>query len=320
MSISDCVFLFISMRCNLSCSHCYVSSVPDKGKEMDFTVVERSFDLFTTLGIRDFRITGGEPTTHPQFKKIVSFLFANNIRLGLVTNGTKLFNTNMIDMLPMFSRCWVSVYGLTARNHHLVSGVTESKFNQLLNQVGKSATRGHPIGVSAILAPGDKALVSDFIELVYSKGIRRLRFIPLEPDGRAGTLLNVDWGNWGYEVRSIYEEIRKHHLLRSFETISINDPFDMNDQYESPDSSCLLKHRRMWSITPGGEIYPCCFNVPPVDTKVIAKIQDVNVEQKIKVFSDGLAGGSISCRGLSSTYWGSQLPQRISCPISALKL
>ncbi len=320
MSISDCVFLFVTTRCNLTCSHCYISSASDMGDVMDFKVVEQSVDLFSKLGIRDFRITGGEPTTHPQFKEIVSFLFAKGIKVGLATNGTKIFNTNMVEMLPLFSRCWVSVYGLTAYHNHLVSGIPESKFNLILNQLGKSATSGYPVGVSAILAPGDKALVSDFIELALSKGIKRIRFIPTEPDGRARAFSHVDWGDWVHEVRSIYEEIRRHPLLKRFDIVSINDPFDMNGQYKSPDSSCLLKHRRMWSILPRGDIYPCCFNVPPVDTKVIANIQDANIDLKIRAFSEGLSGESISCRGLSSTYWGSQLLQRISCPISALKI
>lgn len=287
---------------------------------MDFRVLERSFNLFYELGIRDFRLTGGEPTIHPQFKEIVSWLFAKGIKVGIATNGTRLFNPNMVDMLPMFSRCWVSVYGLTTHHNHLVSGEPESKFNQLLNQVGKCATRGYPVGVSAILAPGDKTLVSNFIELVLSTGIKRLRFIPIEPDGRAGTFLHIDWKNWEQELRLIYEEIRVHPLIRQFEFVSINDPFDMNNQYESPDSSCLLKNRRMWSVLPKGEIYPCCFNVPPVNTAIIANIQDADAEQKIRAFSEGFSEKTINCRGLSSSYWESKSLQHISCPISALKI
>lgn len=318
--ISDTVFLFITTKCNLSCSHCYVSATHHDGVEMDITVIQQTLQLFSTLGICDFRITGGEPTIHSIFNEIIYLFFENGYKVGLTTNGIKIFHKeNMISILEKLSRCWVSIYGLTAYRNRLISGIPESRYKWLLTKVGEISRCGYPTGISAILVPGDQDLISDFIEYIYSIGIKRLRFISVEPDGRAEINLDINWENWLYEVHSIYRIINDHILSHKFEFISINDPFDLSNRYKNPNDSCLIRNRRMWSILPDGEIYPCCFNVPPLSTPSITNIFEKNAAQKLLSYSDNLSN-KINCRGLSPSYWKLKNQRPITCPISALTI
>jgi len=319
ISSINTVFLFISNRCNLSCNHCYISASPNKGIDMSFPAIKRSLELFSKYDIQDFRITGGEPTLHPMFYEIVTFFFERGYKIGLTTNGMNLFSTHLMGILDMLSRCWVSVYGLTANRNNFISGIPVPKFHNLLKMVDENSKAGYPIGISAILTPHDKNLVSSFIDLIYSHGIKRLRFLFIEPDGRAKTHMNINWKDWQLEVRYIYEIIKNHLLASHFDIISVSDPFDLDNRYKHPDDSCLLMNRRMWSVLPIGEIYPCCFNVYPIKTKSVSNIFEASVVEKLSAYSNSLQD-NINCRGLNPSYWKLRNLEHISCPISAITI
>ena len=55
-------------------------------------------------------------------------------------------------------------------------------------------------------------------------------------------------------------EVQSWDEIKNFQSISINDMFNLEDRAESRMDSCLLHTRRMPAITPSGDIYRCCYN------------------------------------------------------------
>jgi organic radical activating enzyme len=82
-------------RCNLSCSCCSCAE-RDKSLEMDIDLARKVIANFAERGCKAATITGGgEPLMHPKLADMLDAFFANNIKVGLVTNGL---------LLPTFSQ------------------------------------------------------------------------------------------------------------------------------------------------------------------------------------------------------------------------
>lgn len=319
MNNSDCGFLFITESCNLSCSHCYVSAEPDIGSFMDQHTVNRALDIFQSLGISDIRFTGGEPTIHPQFAEIINLALDRGFHLGLVTNGKRFLNRKwQPNLLVKFSRCWISVYGLTASSHTFTAMSKNASLENILSFVGQKTRMGHRIGISAIISPEEVCSLSRFIEDAFNAGIRRVRFIPLEPDGRARHKVRINWVNVPMEIRKAYEIIKSHPLSNQFLSLTINNPFDLEDFSGISTNSCLLKTRQMWSIVPSGDIYTCCFNVYQ-HKHLLGNVKESTIDTKLKMKTAQLKEG-VNCRGLDKTFWREASPRNITCPISSVGL
>ena len=316
MNNRDCGFLFLTESCNLYCAHCYVSALPGVGVHMDPEIVRLSLNVFKILGINDIRLTGGEPTIHPNFKNIVDCAIGNGFRLGLITNGIMFLRPNWgKTILAQLSRCWVSVYGLTANSHGLMVGTRFNQFDKILSVVGERTSEGYCIGISASIQPGEVNFLPGFLEHAFRAGVKKLRFIPVEPDGRMEINAHFNWHMWPNEIKSAYKIILEHPIASEFEILTINNPFDFESHFKPAQNSCLLRRRQMWSIVPSGDIYPCCFNVYKKQL-CVANVIDADVCTKLKKYE--VSVGNFVCRGLNKSFWHDAYPDRVTCPISSV--
>lgn len=83
----------ITDRCNLTCPTCYASSSPTYGSHRTLEEIEKMFDtIVANEGQADvIQISGGEPTVHPDFLKILDMAKTKSIRHLMVnTNGIRL--------------------------------------------------------------------------------------------------------------------------------------------------------------------------------------------------------------------------------------
>lgn len=87
--------LEITDRCNLSCPTCYANSAPNYGDHRTLAEVERMLDAVVKSETEPdvVQISGGEPTIHPDFWKIMDMCKARPIKhLMLNTNGLRIAN------------------------------------------------------------------------------------------------------------------------------------------------------------------------------------------------------------------------------------
>ncbi len=311
------VFLFLTRSCNLACRHCYVSAGPDVSGRMSLAVFGSAVDLFQSKGVTDFRLTGGEPTVHPRFDAFLERLFSSSGPPRLITNGIRLMRMGRPEkLLDQLSRCWISVYGLSQKSHQRMAGDDALPLASILDFVGRQTRLGHWVGVSAVIGHDGRDQLLEFLRLAREHGVTRLRFIFAEPSGtalRTGAVFGVDARQ--SNARSIVECLRSFRDNNGFDVLAINDPFDLSAAAR-PWRSCELAVRGMWSVSPDGSVYSCCFNVYETEHRVA----DLTTAQGL----DGLArGGALAeayapkCRALQPGYWGNiAVP---TCPIAALK-
>ena len=100
----------ITDRCNLKCPTCYADSSPNKGRNRTIEEVEKMLDVIVANeGEPDVvQISGGEPTIHPDFFKILELAKQKPIKHLMVnTNGIKIANDEsfvkkLAEFMPNF--------------------------------------------------------------------------------------------------------------------------------------------------------------------------------------------------------------------------
>lgn len=82
------LWLHITDRCNLACSHCLFCSGPDQTRELSLEQITAHLEESVSLGCRLFALTGGEPLVHPDFRQIIEQMLAvPDSRIVILTNG-----------------------------------------------------------------------------------------------------------------------------------------------------------------------------------------------------------------------------------------
>lgn len=77
----------ITETCNFRCAHCYVSASPEKhGRKSGAATIE-ALDKLADSGVVIVELTGGECTTHPEFKDILDHASRRFHLVGVITNG-----------------------------------------------------------------------------------------------------------------------------------------------------------------------------------------------------------------------------------------
>lgn len=79
---------FITSKCNLNCSYCYVDINAGPEKDPSLEQIRHTIDALYRLGTRYVCLLGGEPLLHPKFEEIVDYLLAKGMLVSVNTNGT----------------------------------------------------------------------------------------------------------------------------------------------------------------------------------------------------------------------------------------
>ena len=82
------LWLHITDRCNLACSHCLFSSGPETTGELPLTQLRRYLDDAASQGCRTFALTGGEPLVHPDLIPLIDHILSiPESRIAILSNG-----------------------------------------------------------------------------------------------------------------------------------------------------------------------------------------------------------------------------------------
>ncbi len=124
------LYVYVTNGCNCACRHCWI--VPeDSGKAgrpvhfIDSEIFAAAIEEAMPLGLNSVKWTGGEPTIHPAFEKLLKI--QNEYGLGgrIETNGMKV----TAEMAELLQECGVtgvsvSLDGAPAATHDAVRNVS----------------------------------------------------------------------------------------------------------------------------------------------------------------------------------------------------
>ncbi|MBI4664987.1 MAG: radical SAM protein [Nitrospinae bacterium] len=184
------LYLNITERCNMACSHCYASA--GKGtRQLNRETLENLFDQAVALKIPTIVLIGGEPLMFPDFPGLVAGAVRRGLSVFTNTNGLGLNSARAEQLktagLPIIS---ISLDGPDAATHDSMRG--KGRFEKTVKGIRNSFKAGLPVGMSATLTEKTFNVAGRFVDCGLQLGIKDFHFMVMSPVGRgqnAGDLL-----------------------------------------------------------------------------------------------------------------------------------
>jgi GTP 3',8-cyclase len=180
----------VTDRCNFRCQYCMpAAGLPwlERAEILSFEEIERLVRLLVGIGIRDVRLTGGEPLVRRDFCVLVSMLAAIEDLgdLSLTTNGYLLERHADALVAAGIDRVNVSIDSLQRDRFFEIT--RRDALPQVLRGLEAIARHPevHPIKVNALAIRGfTEQEIDSFVEFARSTAfqVRFIEFMPLDAD------------------------------------------------------------------------------------------------------------------------------------------
>jgi uncharacterized protein len=235
------LYLHVTFSCPLRCAHCYAEAGPSRQGAMRVAQIEQACREAAALGFRHAVITGGEPLVHPERDALLDVLA--NLRAEVKPLLTVLRTSLSIDidnaLLRRISRSTDEVVvsldgGRETHDTRRGAGSYDLVTANLRRLVALGGDTDLSLAAVLPLAQANDAPGEAVRALARELGIRRTRFRPLLPLGRAvaSELDIIPETVWG-------------HL----------DPREMVTYGFQPVASCGIGQNLY--VEPDGRAYPC---------------------------------------------------------------
>jgi cyclic pyranopterin phosphate synthase len=183
----DIHYLRISLtdKCNMRCVYCMTEDMVFQPNDALLTAAEirRLVQIFARVGVDKIRLTGGEPTVHPDLLAIVRDIRAAGItRISMTTNGLRLAELAVPLRQAGLERVNVSVDTLDPDRFHRVT--RWGHLAKVLDGVYAAEAAGlTPVKINAVIARGfNEQDIADLARLTLSHPWQ-VRFIEMMPFG-----------------------------------------------------------------------------------------------------------------------------------------
>ncbi|MCJ8006567.1 GTP 3',8-cyclase MoaA [Lederbergia wuyishanensis] len=287
----------VTDRCNFRCQYCMPAEIfgPDfkfltQDEILSFEEIERLSRIFSKLGVKKLRITGGEPLMRKNVASLITML--NQIEgiedIGLTTNGVLLQKQSQ----PLYDA------GLRRLNISL-----DALDNQIFQKMN-----GRGVKSEIVLKGIETALKTGFsikVNMVVQKGVNDSQIIPMAKHFKEmGVTLrfiefmdvgNTNGWNWDQVVtkKEIYDSLSKHFKL---EPVDSNYYGEVAKRYKYENSETEIGFITSVSesfcstctrarISANGNFYTCLFSSKGHDLKTIVR-SNHDDEQILKIISD----------------------------------
>jgi radical SAM protein with 4Fe4S-binding SPASM domain len=170
--------LELTPRCNNKCLGCGNVFNPWVGQPtLDATGWRQVLDIITPSATH-LKISGGEPTLHPEFAVIVRDIAARGVPFTLFTNGRWPDPQSLLSLFraaPTCSGLLVSLHGATAEAHEAFSGVAGS-FAQTVANIRQATAAGLPVAMSTVLTRHNHGQIDGMLALAQECGADHVVF------------------------------------------------------------------------------------------------------------------------------------------------
>lgn len=231
------LFIYPNYWCNYSCSYCFTNS--NEKQDRSTYVIDNWLAIVrdaSRSGITEFRISGGEPLSIPNFNEMLCILKAHNMKYTLTTNGVyfRKIKEQLIDYKP--EQLWLSYHP---------EHISLNSWLSLASTISKTLSMS--IGAN-IFTCDIKEFGFEFDKLKQA-GVCDVKLLEKTPIGRnQNNTIN----------KPTIEQYKK--IITSSQFHGVNCRIEGVLAYDDNVgiNSCVLKHRLLLSVAPDGKVYPCC--------------------------------------------------------------
>lgn len=169
----------ITAKCNLRCPHCYANSAPG-GRNISWEDLILALDNFSSAGVFQVALGGGEPTLHPHFTQILKEVRRRKMVPNLTTNGKELTEKIAKDMGNYCGAVALSIEGI-GKDFEKRRNFSWNKFCQSIKFLKK---HGNKLVFQITASDGNIEKLPDIIELLLEFKPYGLIFLAYKPVGR----------------------------------------------------------------------------------------------------------------------------------------
>src|SRR5213080_1205363 len=178
----------VTDRCNFRCQYCMpAEGLPwlERAEVLTFEEIERLVALFAAMGVRDLRLTGGEPLVRREFPRLASMLAPLVDDLSVTTNGFLLERDAEALVRAGIDRFNVSIDSL--QRDRFFEMTRRDALPRVLRGLEHLASfpEAHPIKVNAVALRGfteDEVLPFARFARERPYEVRFIEFMPLDAD------------------------------------------------------------------------------------------------------------------------------------------
>jgi uncharacterized radical SAM superfamily Fe-S cluster-containing enzyme len=246
----------VTDRCNLACPTCYASSAPNYGRHRTLEEIEKMFDtVVANEGEPDVvQISGGEPTVHPEFFKILDIAKSKPIKHLMVnTNGIRIakdikFVETLATYMPDFE-IYLQFDSFKPEVLEKLRGedLTEVRRKAIehLNQFNISTT----LVITLQKGENDDEIGKIIEYALQQKCVRGVTFQPTQVAGRNDNYDDISG-------RITLTEVRR----KIYEQAPLFTPQDLIPVPCNPDALCMA-----YALKIDGEVFPMTHLINPED-------------------------------------------------------
>ena len=240
----------ITEHCNLRCPHCIrddVTTVRNLDPELILGTVDAARELFGEVAVS---MTGGEPTLHPGWERIISALHERGVSYRFVTNGW-----HMRRLIPALDRhppaaVRLSLSGADAAVHDAERG--RDSFRRVLMAVALLTSRQIPTSLGFVIDRRDRHQIRKAADLAEALGCVSIHFALAQPvPGSAERDSDLSPREW-YAARNEVLALSREEGRKTFVSLDYGAPFDG----EEPVCD-TFEHKRVY-VDARGRLSLCC--------------------------------------------------------------
>ena len=216
-------YLYLSAGCNLHCRHCWITPTFVQGKPvpaecLDFDLLKIAVAEARPMGLSSAKLTGGEPTLHPQFRAVVDFLTAQGLDLSMETNGTRIDRDLAVHLVSKTNlrRVAVSLDSPDAAEHDRFRGV-KGAFDAAVRGIGHLVAAGLRPQIIMSVYRGNLGQIEGLVELAMNLGAVSVKFNPVTRSGRGAEMhrqgQGLDFDEWLALIRRIRGPLRERYPI-----------------------------------------------------------------------------------------------------------
>jgi cyclic pyranopterin phosphate synthase len=210
-------------RCNFHCFYC----MPENAQFMKRSELLTAEELFSITGhlvekgIQQVRLTGGEPTMHPEFVEIMKLFSQLKVeKLGLTTNG--FFLEKHLHLLKESSCEHLNISCDSLQEQKFYSITRSNSYKKVLQAILKAKEMDFQVKVNCVLMKGinDDELI-DFVRFSEEEGIE-VRFLELMKIGEACNTQDAQFIPASEAIAQIREEVSLNSIKMEHDSTSFN--------------------------------------------------------------------------------------------------
>ena len=261
-----------SLRCNLTCKHCYSSSGPAFKDFADLDNLISFLQYGRRYGFDVTSVSGGEPFLYPKLEELLEASHALGNKNIAASNGMLLQSEKAGRSLQYLDLIAISIDGQPDFHDEIRN--QKGAFNKMERGVELLKNMGKTFGFIHTLTDQSWQNILWLSDYAYEKGANLLQLHPLELTGRAlrefkhmvptadsiyKTFILINFLKEKYEgkMKVHLDMLHRNHIMHSPESISYYGPdFKITKENFSDILKCLI-------VDELGDIYPMSYGFNP---------------------------------------------------------